>query len=326
MGKYNIEEKKKVSQEELKKQADVQAKEYLEDLKKKLEGRSLFIGYPVYDGKPFGDSFMAVGLVEKLGMKLGVHVHVQKLFYESLVQRARNYLVDIFYESDCTHMMFWDADVVIENPIEVFAMLAECGRKDENTKKTMDIVAASYAKKNVAWDKILLAAKAGLSDEKPELLQLFGMDSVVNFFEGKQKIDLRKPLEVKEAGTGATIFGKNVIEKLRKKNPDKKYFPDHKRTKNFDGSKPIYALFDCGIDENKRYLSEDYYFNKLARKAGFNTFLFPWIRTRHIGSYDYVSDMAALIKLNNAVGNEYQINFSGVVTKKEKKDEKEILE
>lgn len=296
-------------------------KEQINFIKDKLKGKSLYIGMPIYGGNSHVDIQTNVMAVINLGLRLGVSVLYQPLTGESLIQRGRNALVQLFYESDCTHMLFWDADVVFSNPIDVFVLLAFCGEKHPDSKDTMDIVCAAYPKKLIAWDKILLAAKSGLCDDDPSKLSDYGCDFVVNLYSGETKFSYDKPVRIKEGGTGSMMFSKGVIEKHRKKYPNKKYIPDHKRHKDFNGSKPSYALFDCCIeDSTKRYLSEDYYFSKESDKIGLKIFLLPWIKASHVGSYKYVGDFGSIVKLINAVKDDYHVAISGPVIKKEDKN------
>jgi len=297
---------------------DVQQEERVNYIKEKLKGKSLFIGMPLYGGMGFAENQTNVMSVINLGTKLGIPVRYQPLLGESLVQRARNMLVQLFYDSEFTHMLFWDGDVVFENPMDVFIMLAFCGEDTLESKEQMDIICAAYPKKVLAWDKVLIAAKSGLCDDNPERLADFACDYVVNFAHGSTSVNLHKPIQIKEGGTGAMIFGRGVIEKHRKKFPNKKYTPDHRRSKEFNGDKPTYALFDCCIDEeSNRYLSEDYFFSRESEKIGLKTFLLPWVKTFHIGQYKYKGDFEAMLKLLNVAKNDYNIALSGPISKRQ---------
>ena len=83
-----------------------------EEKRVSLEGRKLFIGIPTYDGKLNIKlaytlaAFMPVALKHGISVKLG---HVSGC---SIITMARNSLVDQFLKSDCTELLFIDADVI----------------------------------------------------------------------------------------------------------------------------------------------------------------------------------------------------------------------
>jgi len=76
------------------------------------------------------------------------------LFNESLIPRARNYLVDEFMRSHYTHLMFIDADIHFD-PNDVLTLAA----------LDKDIIGGPYPKKCIAWEKVRNAVDTGLADE-----------------------------------------------------------------------------------------------------------------------------------------------------------------
>jgi len=77
----------------------------------------------------------------KIGAQYGMDINFFYLFNESLIQRARNYLVDSFLRSDYTHLMFIDSDIGF-NPHDVIS-LAALAEPDSG----YDIVCGPYPKK-----------------------------------------------------------------------------------------------------------------------------------------------------------------------------------
>ena len=223
----------------------------------------------------------------------GIELKEYFLFNESLVQRARNYVVDEFLRSECTHLMFVDADIGF-NPKDVLTLLA----LQISDPVKYQIMTGPYPKKAIAWEKVKSAVKQGKA-ENPTDLAFYSADYVFNLLKNVQSFRINEPVEVAEGGTGFMLIPRTVLEKYAAAYPELSYKPDHFRSENFNGDREITAFFDCGIDpETKRYLSEDYFFCKNARKIGITIHLCPWMQLQHVGSYIYRGSMAAIASIN----------------------------
>lgn len=254
-----------------------------------LRKRKIFVATPMYGGACMGSYAKACIDLNTVCMKYGVQTQFFYLFNESLITRARNYLVDEFLRSDATHLMFIDSDIDF-NPMDVLALLA----------LDKDIIGAPYPKKTIAWEKILDAAKFGLADSNPNKLEEYAGDYVFNPVPGTLEIKLDEPVEVLEIGTGFMMVKRETLVQWRDAYPDYSYIPDHNRTKNFDGSREIHAFFDTVIDpDSRRYLSEDYMFCQWARKVGLKVFFCPWMKLKHAGMYIYGGSLESLAELSH---------------------------
>ena len=91
----------------------------LEELKK----NKLFVATPMYGGMAHGLYVKSCLDLQGTMSKYGVDTKFSFLFNESLITRARNYLVDEFLRTDFTHMLFIDSDIHY-NPQDVVALLA----------------------------------------------------------------------------------------------------------------------------------------------------------------------------------------------------------
>ena len=262
----------------------------LEVSTEELRKYSLFVGTPMYGGQCAGLFAKATADLSMLCTKYGIDVRFYYLFNESLVQRARNYVVDEFLRSGCTHMIFIDSDIGFKAK-DVLSLLAV----QTSNPGQYDIVTGPYPKKTIAWEKIKKAVELGRVDENPFMLDYFGADYVFNPVENGGSFRIDSPVEVAEAGTGFMLIPREVFVKYEEAYPEYKYLPDHIRTENFDGSREIMAFFDCAIDPvSKRYLSEDYFFCRNARKAGIKIHMCPWMEIQHVGSYIFKGSMAAI--------------------------------
>lgn len=259
-----------------------------EDLRK----FSLFIGTPMYGGQCDGLFCKSAIDLATLCTQHGIPIKFYYLFNESLIQRARNYVVDEFLRSDATHLMFIDADIGFRAS-DVLSLLAI----QTSYPEQYDILTAPYPKKTIAWEKVKQAAQQGFGDNPFDLAK-FAADYVFNPLPGIEEFRLDEPVGVSEAGTGFMLIPRSVFEKYEQAYPQYKYRPDHVRTANFDGSREIMAYFDCQIDpESKRYLSEDYFFCRNAGKIGIKTHMCPWIDLVHVGSYVYRGSLPAMASL-----------------------------
>jgi len=252
----------------------------VEELRKK----SLFIATPMYGGMNHGMYMKACLDLQGLCMQYGIATKFSFLFNESLITRARNYLVDEFLNrSDCTHLLFLDSDISFD-PRDVIALLA----------LDKDVIGAPYPKKAIKWKNIKSAVTRNPAIDVGELEKLAG-DFVFNPVHGTAQFSVTEPLEVLEIGTGFMMVNREVFPKFAEAYPQLKYKPDHVGQAHFDGSRYIHAYFDTVIDKSsERYLSEDYMFCQWWRNIGGKIHLCPWVKTSHIGTYHFQGDMPAI--------------------------------
>lgn len=253
-----------------------------------LKSKKLMVATPMYGGMCAGIYTNSTNDLAAVAGKYGLDVRFYYLFNESLITRARNYCVDEFLRSDCTHLMFIDSDIGF-NHRDVFTLLHLCNSADGK-----DIITGPYPKKTIAWEKVKVAADKGFG-ENPFDLENFIADFVFNPVEGISEFRIDEPVEIQEGGTGFMMISREALEKYAAAYPELLYRPDHVRTEHFDGSREITAFFDTVIDPaSKRYLSEDYMFSQYARRIGLHIWLCPWMQLNHVGTYMFRGNMAAL--------------------------------
>jgi hypothetical protein len=255
-----------------------------------LRKKKLFIATPMYGGMAHGLYMKACLDLQNVMNKYGVETKFSFLFNESLITRARNYLVDEFLRSGYTHMLFIDADVHF-NAQDVVALLA----------LDKDVIGGPYPKKTINWKNVAEAARKHPDLPVKDLEKLVG-EYVFNVVKGTKNFSVTEPLEVMEIGTGYMLIKREVFDKMKEAYPTIHYKPDHVGQANFDGARYIQAYFDTVIDTkdsiigggSDRYLSEDYMFCQMWRKIGGQIFLCPWMKTQHIGTYAFTGDMPAV--------------------------------
>ena len=201
-----------------------------------LKQKKVFVATPMYGGMAHGLYVKSCLDLQTTMAKYGVETKFSFLFNESLITRARNYLVDEFLRSGFTHLLFIDSDIHY-NPQDVIAMLA----------LDKDVIGGPYPKKSINWNNILHAAR-NHPDIEPKQLETLVGEYVFNVVKGTKQFQVTDPLEVLEIGTGFMMVKREVFDKMKDAYPNIHYKPDHVGQNNFDGSRYIHAYFDTVID------------------------------------------------------------------------------
>lgn len=177
---------------------------------------------------------------------------------DSLVPRARNVLVAKFMHSDCTHMLFVDGDQRWP-PDAIARMLAASSEFSD-----LEVVCASVPKKRLPIE--FVANLRGAAGEPVTLHEQSGF------------------IELHDAGTGLMLVRRDAIQKLMDAYPQRKC---NFRDERDELSEFEYLLFDCFIDRNGIYLSEDYGFSRLWQSIGGRVWLDPDIEVTHYGAHGF---------------------------------------
>lgn len=268
----------------------------LSELKKK----KIFVATPMYGGQCHGMYTKSTADLAKMSQAYEIDIKFFYLFNESLITRARNYCVDEFMRSDYTHLMFIDSDIGFD-PNDVITLAALSDQDEPDDSKRRDILCGPYPKKTIAWEKIKRAVDKGFADENPGNLEKFVGDYVFNPNTSSTELRLDEPVSVLEGGTGFMMITKQAFQKFNDAYPDYSYLPDHVRTKHFDGTREIMMYFQALIDpESKRYLSEDYMFCQWMQKIGVETYMCPWMKLLHTGSYTFGGSLIDIAQLGAA--------------------------
>jgi hypothetical protein len=246
-----------------------------DEIKVATKHPSIMIATPMYGGMCTG--MYVLGLLSTMNKmrELGVEVSWVHMTNESLITRARNELARVFLESKFDYLMFIDADIGFNGE-----SLAHLLAVDE------DIVCGIYPKKEVNWDSIKRAARAGRGD-----LEDYGGAFVFNMVgDHHVETDERGVIEVRHGGTGFMLIKRGVFDFLAP------HVPTY-RTSSFikpDGEyeKPLtYEFFATSIDASGALLSEDYHFCELFRKHGGKIYAHPFVKLDHVGTYVYNGDI-----------------------------------
>ena len=218
----------------------------------------LFLALPVYGSLETNFTKSLIKMLADLPCNLMVRFNPG----DSLVTRARNSLTAEFLDSDCTHLLFIDTDLIFSG---------------EHVERIMShpepIVGGFYPKKQEGPRNWVCNGML-----KPTLPQPNGLQ------------------EVRYVGTGFLRVAREVFEKMAfAHGSDIHYIPDHAHEKN------EYDFWPVGpyqySDGSRRYLSEDWYFCQRALDLGYKVWADLHIVLKHVGQaiYPLKSQQAELL-------------------------------
>jgi hypothetical protein len=234
----------------------------------------IFIATPMYGG--MCTAVYVQGLLTTLPalQKKGVTALWYNITNESLITRARNELARLFLESDCSHLMFIDADIGF--PPDAISYMLEADR---------DIVCGIYPKKEINWDGVERAARRG-----QESLQDFAGSFVVNAMTDTATTEAGGVFEVRHGGTGFMLIKREVFEALTPHVDT--YRTDTNKDEHGNFVRPLtYEFFKTSIDGTGALLSEDYHFCELWRHHGGKVHAFPYAKLTHVGTHFFGGDI-----------------------------------
>lgn len=233
----------------------------------------LFIGTPMYGGMCTGSYTSSMMKMIPAMERSGIQYTFLFRFNESLITRARNAITSGFMDSDATHLLFIDADIGF-NADQVLKML----------DADKDIVCGIYPSKAINWRTVANAVRSGVPDDK---LESHTGTWVVNMkdYDGSATVDVDKPFEIWNGGTGMMLIKREVFEKLKDKVPQYRVNEADPFMQSRQG-KFIPEFFATSIDPiSGVLLSEDYHFCKIWRDIGGSVWAAPWVELNHVGTY-----------------------------------------
>lgn len=266
----------------------------------------LYIAIPCYGGTMGADFALSLfNNLRSLDMA-GIPYLMNVVQRESLIVRARNVMASSFLSTDCSHLLFLDNDLSFPDGSILKLIHSE-----------KDIVCGAYPKKKYNFEEIIKV----MTEEKLPLDQAITKtsDYIFNPLDVENVKIENACIEVREAGTGMMLIKRNVIESLIGKE-DLGVF-EYKPYPSEDAGHKCYTFFDCGLDENKYYLSEDYKFCWRIRKLGYKCYLRVDIPMNHQGIHSFVGNFANKLVFTKPEEKVLPNNIDGETsldTKKEK--------
>lgn len=236
----------------------------------------IMIATPMYDGVCTGRYIE--GLINTITTMrdLGIQTYWYYRENESLITRARNECVRAFLETDADYLMFIDADIAFDGKAVAQLLYG-----------VKDIACGVYPKKEVAWKRVLQAARDGHED-----LSNYAGAFVFNMIGDQDaETDADGFIEVRHGGTGFMLIHRRVFEQLSSA------VPEYRISTNKDPITGEYEyplvkeFFTTSIDPNGTLLSEDYHFCELWRANGGSVHVNPFIKLGHVGKYTFTGDI-----------------------------------
>jgi len=239
----------------------------------------IFIATPMYGGMCTGLFMQSMLNLQNAMMQNGIAAMVSNMFNESLITRARNGLVANFLKTDCTHLLFIDADIRF-NAHEVVQLL----------KSEKDVICGIYPKKEINWQMVEQAVKDGVQTND---LKKYTGSFVVNLvdYSPTVTVPMHEPLEIWNGGTGMMCIKREVFEQLKEVVP---YYSNDvvDLSGNTPVGEPIHEFFATSIEpETNRLLSEDYHFCRIWRLQGGKIYAAPWMNLGHVGTYIFEGEL-----------------------------------
>jgi hypothetical protein len=196
---------------------------------------------------------------------------------DALITRARASLISQFLDDpSATHLLFIDADISFDP--EQVVRLIQCGA---------DMCAAIYPIKRVDWDKFKSTLQAGRANPAAASLQyVFEVDNPDAVTECAGFV------RVRYAGTGFLMIRRAALEKMCAHYPQLQFKRDHSTDATTPSDKR-FALFECMIDEDGTYLSEDFAFCKRWTDLGGEIWADINSKLAHIGQMAFHGDLSS---------------------------------
>jgi len=236
----------------------------------------LFVATPCYGGQVHVEYMKSVmSLCTK-----NVSVTFYTIPFESLIPRARNVCAAAFYKSDCTHMIFIDADIAF-NADDVIRMI----EYDKN------VICGAYPKKALNYANL---KKNAQDSESLESLIASSVNYAVNFETQTAENGI---VTVLDGATGFMILKKEVFRLIILACPEIEYKNDISAYSEHAIDGLFYDFFPSGREaETKRFLSEDYGFCRLWQSIGGEVYCDLKTNLTHIGQLSYIGCPALYFK------------------------------
>jgi hypothetical protein len=251
----------------------------------------IFVASPIYNDQCYGSYTKSLLDLQEALVQAGHSFTFQWTKSISIVANARNLLANVFMQDEAaTHLLFVDSDIAFEAS-DVIRML----------QYEHDVMAALYAKKAVNWNNVAQSARAHLDLPAERLQAAAGTFGTFYLLPGEQNIPIDVPFPLASAGTGLMLIRRNVFTKMTEAHPELLFRVDDGEAEYFPGIDYLPGLFNQMRSPEGRLWGEDISFCERWRSIGGQIHGCAWFKIRHLGTYEYISDIRTLAHLNLTV-------------------------
>ena len=224
----------------------------------------LFVAIPCFGGKIESRTTEALLRLHQYCTDNNIAISHNFLNNSAIITEARNELVAMFLDTDCTHFLFIDAD--IEFPLSAFK---------RGVRANKDVYCVPYPSKKFHWDRY----KTELGESSAYWFQTM-------FDTSKEFVLDDGVMEIDRAPTGFMMIKREVFEIMKQKMPELRY----SMLRSMNGEmkeRELWGFFDLGKTENGGRVGEDYAFCDRWKACGGRIFASILDKMAHIGNHVY---------------------------------------
>lgn len=243
--------------------------------------RGVYIATPCYAGQIIQRTAMSIAALGQLLTADGWAWHWDGTDAESLIQRGRNTLADMFLKSGLSHLLFVDGDIIFD---------AHEGKRMIQTGHR--VVCGAYPRKNLNWNSIVRALQEGRDPRAAAADYVFNPIADGDYVRTTLDPDAHECIPIAEAATGFLCIQRDVLLDMAAEMPSIWYGSDVPSSRY----EPRFAWFDCELSPSpnwweRRYLSEDWVFSRRWRDMGGDIMLDTRVRLGHVGQYTFQGEL-----------------------------------
>jgi hypothetical protein len=229
----------------------------------------LMVGLPAYGGQLYDGLLHGMLDLQKACAAHGIPLHYITVRNESLVQRARNRCVAEFLaHPTASHLLFVDSDIGFTADA-VFRLIAH----------DKPLVGGLYRRKQLDRTEWVWNRLPPDQEKRNPLTGAISCAAIGTGFMLIRRDVVTRMVEASLAKDEAGVVRSPLRYLVHAGDGDAGAWRDH-----------TFTLFDCWIDEQSNYLSEDYAFCRRWRDLGGDVWADPAIRLQHVGTATFEGD------------------------------------